>query len=402
MSAQEQSTASTEPVEQLRLFRETLRRWLRENLGALDRRRVDEEFRYKTVAGLYDAGLIALTWPVEYGGRGQSADYQTVFNEETAPYSWALPDQSVTVGICANVLLDFGSEEQKTKHLARMLRGDELWTQLLSEPGAGSDLGAVRTQARPTETGWTISGQKVWTSDATKSRYAVALVRTGAPETRHHGVSVFIVDLESDGVDVRPLRQMTGEAEFSEVFLSDVVVQPSDLVGELNNGWNVLLRMLYHERLALSAGTVGERMGGDRFAVLSDIARDLGVIGDPMVRAGLVDLYVQQRLLDWLGARMRHAQEAGLADGPIGSLGKLGIARANRGAAELGMLILAGRGQAWRKDDTIAVGVSQLLLSFPRTAIAGGTTEIQKNTIAERLLGLPRDRGPRDIRRAAD
>ena len=183
-----------------------------------------------------------------------------------------MTDSTVTVGICAATLLDAGTEEQKQRHLPAMLRGDEVWTQLLSEPGAGSDLGGVTTRATLDGDHFVLNGQKVWTSGAMEADYAAALVRTDASLPKYKGLSMVIVDMRSPGVEVRPLRQMTGESHFNEVFLDDVRVPRANLLGEYNGGWGVLNQMLLHERLALSAGTTAARMAPDTFDQLLALA----------------------------------------------------------------------------------------------------------------------------------
>jgi alkylation response protein AidB-like acyl-CoA dehydrogenase len=382
----------------LATFREELRTWFRANLDPEQRTTFTEEDRRRATAGLFDAGLLHVTWPVAYGGRGLPPEYQTVFNEESRAYSWALVQSSVTVGICAATLLDWGSEEQKQRHLPRMLRGDEAWTQLLSEPGAGSDLAGITTRAARESDAFVLNGQKVWTSSARESDYALALVRTDPNLPKYLGLSMVVVDLHAPGVDIRPLRQMSGESHFNEVFLDDVVVPVENLCGELNNGWRVLNGMLTHERIALSAGTTGGRMDRDSFADLVTLARRLGRESDPSVRRALVDLYVDQRLLDFMGQRMRAAAAAGMQMGPVGSIGKIGIARSARASAEVAVLIGEQEVLAREADDTDAERWVHDLLYFPMTAIAGGTTEIQKNTVAERVLGLPREAQPnRDV-----
>jgi alkylation response protein AidB-like acyl-CoA dehydrogenase len=342
-------------------------------------------------AALFDAGLLHVTWPAAYGGRGLAPEYQTVFNEESAPFTWALTASLVTVGICAATLLDWGSDEQKRRHLPRMLRGEETWTQLLSEPGAGSDLAGVTTRAVRAGGDFVLTGQKVWTSGALESDYALALVRTDPGLPKHQGLSMLIVDLHAPGVDIRPLRQMSGESRFNEVFLDDVRIPAAALCGGLNDGWRVLNGMLAHERIALSAGTAGGRMDTDTFADLVLLARRHGRDTDPDVRRALADLYIDQRLLDLMGQRMRAAAAAGLSMGPVGSIGKIGIARSARASAEAAMLIGGQSLLAWPDGDAEAERWAHDLLDFPRAAIAGGTTEIQKNTVAERILGLPRE-----------
>jgi alkylation response protein AidB-like acyl-CoA dehydrogenase len=379
-------------------FREDLRTWFGANADLALAPSFSSQDRKRVTAELFDAGLLHVTWPAMYGGRGLPPEYQTIFNEESAPYAWALASSSVTVGICAATLLDWGSQEQKDRHLRPMLRGDEAWTQLLSEPGAGSDLAGITTRAVRDGDDFVLTGQKVWTSGVLESDYALALARTDPGLPKYLGLSMLIVDLHAPGVDIRPLRQMSGEAHFNEVFLDDVKVPAASLCGNLNDGWRVLNGMLTHERIALSAGTTGGRMDRDSFADLVSLARQRGRDSDPAVRRALADLYIDQRLLDLMGQRMRAAAAAGLSMGPVGSIGKIGIARSARASAETATLIGGQDLLAWPDGDTEAERWTHDLLFFPMTAIAGGTTEIQKNTVAERVLGLPREPRPdRDV-----
>lgn len=374
-------------------FRVAVRNWFRTHVDPNKQAGFTNEDRKRVTAAAFDAGLLHCTWPIEYGGNSLPPEYQTIFNEESAAYAWALIPSAVTVGICAATLLDAGTDDQKRRHLPAMLRGDETWTQLLSEPGAGSDLAGVATRATRDGDDFVLNGQKVWTSGATESDYAAALVRTDTSAQKYHGLSMVIVDMASTGVDVRPLRQMTGDAHFNEVFLDDVRVPVANLLGEYNGGWSVLNRMLTHERIALSAGTTaGSIFDPDTFDELLALARARGVDGQSAVRTRLADLYINKRLLDFMGRRMRAAAAAGLQMGPVGSIGKIGIARNARAAAETAVFIGGPAVLAWEPGDLGNERWARDLLFFPMTAIAGGTTEIQKNTIAERLLGLPRER----------
>jgi alkylation response protein AidB-like acyl-CoA dehydrogenase len=225
-----------------------------------------------------------------------------------------------------------------------------------------------------------------------ESQYATALVRTDPSQTKYKGLSMLIVDLSTPGIDIRPLREMTGDAAFNEVFLDDVRVPAANLMGEYNGGWAVLNRMLFHERIAISAGTAGEGLSAaDAFTPLAALARKRGIDTDDAVRARLADVYIEQQLLDFMGRRMRAAVQAGLDLGPVGSIGKVGTARFARACAEAAVFIGGPDTLAWEAGDTESQRWAHELLWFPMTGIAGGTTEIQKNAIAERLLGLPRE-----------
>jgi alkylation response protein AidB-like acyl-CoA dehydrogenase len=389
------SAAAETAVMTLDQYREALREWFRDNVDTADPNSYTEEDRRCATAAAYDAGLLHVTWPEAYGGRGWASEYQTVFNEESAAYNWALAKTFVTVGILAATLLDTGTKEQKQRHLPPMLRGDEDWAQLLSEPGAGSDLGGVTTRAVLDASGdgdYVLNGQKVWTSAALTSKYATALVRTDPSQTKYKGLSMLIVDLSSPGIDIRPLREMTGDAAFNEVFLDDVRVPATNLLGDYNGGWAVLNRMLFHERMAISAGTAGEGLAAaDAFTALAALARKRGNDADGSVRGALADVYIEQQLLDFMGRRMRAAVQAGMDLGPVGSIGKVGTTKFARLCADASVLIGGPDVLAWEADDTESRRWAHDLLWAPMTGIAGGTTEIQKNTIAERLLGLPRE-----------
>ncbi|MET0766925.1 MAG: acyl-CoA dehydrogenase family protein [Aeromicrobium sp.] len=377
-------------------FGRRLQSWVEAHLGPDAGAEADDPIA--VTQALYDEGFIGITWPTVYGGRGLGAEYQTEFNRVISPYSDRYDSGSVTVGICAATILDYGSEEQKLRYLPRMLRRDDSWTQLLSEPGAGSDLGGVTTRAVRDGDRWILNGQKVWTSGARESQYAIALVRTDPDVPKYAGVSMIVVPLDAPGVDIRPLTQMTGDAHFNEVFLDDVSVPADSLIGRENDGWAVLGRMLFHERMALSAGTVGGLMARDGFSDLLGVAQRRGVDQVPEVRHTLGEVYLQNKLLEYMGVRMRAAAQSGRETGPIGSIGKIGIAKLARLTAEAGILIGGEATIAWSPDDASSRALSQHLLFFPMTGIAGGTTEIQRNVVAERVLGLPRERrADRDV-----
>jgi len=387
------STQAAADRSDLEAFRASLRAWLEANVpkgrGPWNQSGTPENRAFRVA--LYDAGFFGLTWPKEYGGQGLTAEHQRVFNEEMARYPDVPVGELVTVGICAPTLLDFGSEEQKRRHIPRMLRGDETWTQLLSEPGAGSDLAGLQTRAVRDGDQWVVNGQKVWTSGAHLSQFGILIARTNPEVPKHSGLSMFIVDFSLPGITVRPLRQMTGEAHFNEVFLDDVHLPLDALVGAENDGWRALTRMLMHERVAIGAGTGGSRMGRDMFGDLLALARKRGVDQLPAVREALVDLYTKEKLLAWMGQRMRAEAAAGKPPGPEGSLAKLANAILSRTATSLGMLIGGPGAQAWEPEDPEGGDLAHQVTFSPMTGIAGGTSEIQRNTIGERVLGLPKE-----------
>ncbi|MDE3204981.1 MAG: acyl-CoA dehydrogenase family protein [Acidobacteriota bacterium] len=344
---------------------------------------------------LWDAGLLGITLDRAYGGAGLTDDHQRAFDEEASKYSLPPMGEAVTTGICAPTLLDFGTEEQKKRHIPRMVRGDEVWTQLLSEPGAGSDLAGLQTRAVRDGDEYAITGQKVWTSGAMDSDFALCMARTDPDLPKHKGLSMFIVDLKAPGVDIRPLRQMTGDAHFNEVFLDDVKVAADQMVGAENEGWRALTAMLTHERLALGAGTGagGSGSGWTRpaSARFIDTARRLGSSSDANVRQELVKLYIAERILAFVGQKMRDEIAAGIPVGSKGSVAKLATALISRQSASVGMAISGAASQAWDAADPAGAVLATAMCFSPMTAIAGGTSEIQRNTIGERVLGLPKE-----------
>jgi alkylation response protein AidB-like acyl-CoA dehydrogenase len=346
-------------------------------------------------SALWDAGLLGITLDPAYGGQGLTAEHQKAFAEEAAGYQLPPIGEPVTTGICAPTLLDFGSEEQKRAHVARMIRGEEVWTQLLSEPGAGSDLAGLQTRAVRDGDEYVINGQKVWTSSAQSSDHALCMARTNPDVPKHQGLSMFIVNLQAPGVTIRPLRQMTGESQFNEVFLDDVRVGADDLVGRQDDGWRALTAMLTHERLALGAGTGagGSGQGWTRpaSARFIEMAHQGGQGDDPTVRQELAKLYIAERVLSYMGQKMRDEIAAGIAVGSKGSVAKLATALISRQAANLGMMLAGASSQAWDPADHSGSVLADALCFSPMTAIAGGTSEIQRNTIGERVLGLPKE-----------
>jgi alkylation response protein AidB-like acyl-CoA dehydrogenase len=379
-------------------FRVQVRAWLADNaarFAGYDPAKAEPEAGRAFRIELWDAGLLGITLDPAYGGQGLTPEHQKAFGEEAADYPLPPIGEAVTTGICAPTLLDFGSEEQKRRHVPRMIRGEETWTQLLSEPGAGSDLAGLQTRAVRDGDEYIINGQKVWTSGAQTANHALCVARTNPDVPKHQGLSMFIVDLKAPGVTIRPLRQMTGDAHFNEVFLDDVRVAAHDLVGRQEDGWRALTAMLTHERLALGAGTGagGSGQGWTRpaSARFIDMARRNGMSGDPTIRQELARLYVAERVLTYMGQKMRDEIAAGIAVGSKGSVAKLATAIISRQSANLGMLIAGAGSQAWDPADPDGPVLAAAMCFSPMTAIAGGTSEIQRNTIGERVLGLPKE-----------
>ncbi|MHB8463887.1 MAG: acyl-CoA dehydrogenase family protein [Acidimicrobiales bacterium] len=387
-------------------FRAHASRWLAENAQRFAGYKATDpgagEVSRALRTELWDAGLLGITLDPAYGGQGLTSQHEKAFAEEAAKCPPLPFRETVTTGICAPTLLDIGSEAQKRRHVARMIRGEEIWTQLLSEPGAGSDLAGLQTRAVRDGVEYVLNGQKVWTSGAMNADFALCVARTNHDVPKHQGLSMFIVDLRTPGVTIRPLRQMTGDSHFNEVFLDDARVAATDLVGGENDGWRALMIMLTHERLALGAGVGagGSRQGWTRQASAHfiEMARHNGMSNDEVTRQELAKLYISERILSHLGQKMRDEIAAGIAVGSRGSLAKLATALISRQSANLGARIAGTRSQAWDPNDPFGADLATELCFSPMTAIAGGTNEIQRNTIAERVLGLPKEPQPdRDL-----
>jgi alkylation response protein AidB-like acyl-CoA dehydrogenase len=344
-------------------------------------------------ARLFEAGLVGLRWPRAYGGRGLSLAHEVAFAEAVTPFD--LPTGfvfSITFGMCGPTLLAHGTELQKRRHIAPMLRGAEIWCQLFSEPDAGSDLAAIRSSAVRDADHWVVTGQKVWSSGAHYSDFGLLLARTAPELPKHRGLTMFIVDMRWPGLTVRPLRQMNGAEHFNEVFLDSVRIPVGNVVGEVNDGWRTAITTLMNERVALGGG--GDPDENARVESLFRLARDNGYYQDPVIRDRLANVYIQHTIIGLIGQRVRDAALRGVAPGPEGSIAKLVTARYAKGLAALAADIAGAQLGAWDGADPRGAVWANLLLSAPARSIAGGTDEVQKNIIGDRVLGLPRDPEP--------
>jgi alkylation response protein AidB-like acyl-CoA dehydrogenase len=336
---------------------------------------------------IHAAGYAGLAWPRDYGGRAASLTEQAIFLEE---YDRAgAPDRLNTLGegLAGPTIIDFGTDQQKHRFLPRILSGEEIWCQLFSEPNAGSDLAALETRAERDGQGWRITGQKVWTSRAQVAAYGILLARTGAP--RHKGITYFLLPMNREGITIRPLRHMLGEAEFNEVFLDDVHVSDELRVGAIDGGWKVAMATLSYERVALATGRVNiRRLMGELIALLRDTERDGKPIGeDPALARKVADLYARAQIQRVNGLRALASMEKG-TPGPETSIGKLFSAPLVEELADLACSIAGLDAQLDEGGDLDPW--LRLAYQARGTSIAGGTTFIQRNIVAERVLGLPR------------
>jgi alkylation response protein AidB-like acyl-CoA dehydrogenase len=367
-------------------FRDELRAWLEANHPGPAPRGDDDSFEFARAwqRKLHDGGWTGLSWPKEYGGRGATLIEQAIFNEEIARIGAPSPANVLGLVMGGPVVITHGSDEQKERYLEPILTADEIWCQGFSEPESGSDLASLKTKAVKSNGEWLVTGQKVWTTYAHKAKWCMLVARTDFDAPKHKGLTYFLMDMEQEGVTVRPLRQITGEAEFNELFLEEARIPDENVVGGVGNGWQVALTTLMFERAGLGgAAAISIKVA---LGQLMDLARERGVDQDPIVRQKIADLYINAEAL-------RHTASRGLTQimkrgqpGPEGSLPKLQWSQTNQALTELAMDIRGDEGPVFDSDWTYR------FLRARANSIEGGTTEILKNIIAERVLGLPRMR----------
>jgi alkylation response protein AidB-like acyl-CoA dehydrogenase len=344
------------------------------------------------------SGLVVPAWPVEYGGLGVSASTARAIESELRRYNLGRLNP-LGLNLAAPALFAFGTEEQRRRFLPAIVRNEEVWCQLFSEPGAGSDLASLATRAVRDGDTWVITGQKVWTTWAHVSDFAVLLARTDADAPKREGLTYFLLDLRQPGVEIKPLRHLGGEVDFNEVFLDGARIPDDQRVGEVGAGWKVANATLSGERQMVSgAGSGGvDRIGG------SGVGRLVGIVRaranrDPIIRQELMRLYSEERIRDWTNQRVRAQVKAGRSPGPESSVGKLHQSVLNQRVQLLATDLLGAHGMAWRSDatdyaDTLPFEIKGMLRSRANT-IEGGTTEVNKNIVGERVLGLPREPDP--------
>ena len=331
---------------------------------------------------LAEGGLAGVTWPKDFGGQGLGPIEQVICNQEIARAKVPGILDAIGVGMLGPTIIAHGTDEQKTRYLGAMLHGDEVWCQLFSEPAAGSDLAAVQARARQQEDGsWRLSGQKVWTTNAQFASYGLLLARTDSDVPKHKGLTMFIVPIDAPGVTVRGLRQISGEAEFNEVFFDDVAIDADAVVGGVGNGWGTALTTLMFERVTIGLGSEGMGYNSNRFA--QAIAGDAQARRDPEVRHTLGEIASELLAVRFTGYRTLSALQKGQVPGPESGLAKITIVN---GAIKAGDLIADTLGPEALSED----GEWAYMISFlPGLKSAGGTEEILRNTIGERVLGLP-------------
>lgn len=386
-------------------FRDRVRSWLAETLpglGGPEPHRLEDKRAYweRWQRMQFDAGFAGLSWPSEFGGGGADAKLKAVFTEELDRAG--APERLNIIGedFGGPTIIAFGTPEQRERYLRPILTGEHIWCQLFSEPESGSDLASLRTTATKVDGGWKINGQKIWTSRAQLAAHAILLARTGGGP-RHKGITYFLLDMSAPGVRVRPLDHMLGEAEFNEVFLDDVFIPDGDVVGEVDDGWRVAMGTLAFERVAIATGRVNT-IGAvnDLIAQIAtktdDAGRPLGT--DPHVRQKIADLYGRALTHYLISQRVIAGAAEGEPPGPVTSIGKLFFCPLVEDIADFGLSLADMGGQfslpetkTSDPDDDAAERWLRLAYQGRGTAIAGGSTFIQRNIVSERILGMPRE-----------
>jgi len=337
-------------------------------------------------AALTDAGLAGLGYPVEYGGQGLPPEYEDVWRTEAGRYPRVAAILSISHGMCLPMLHEYGTPEQRTAYQAKVIRGDEVWCQMFSEPGAGSDVASLQSRAVLDGEEWVLNGQKVWTTSAHLCERGIVIARTDPDQPKHRGISMFIIDMRAPGVEIRPIHQIDGGMRFNEIFFTDVRIPADHQIGTLNEGWRLATAMLMYERVAIGTGTK-DGVLHERADKLINEARRRGRIDDPVIRQELMKMYSAEVGQSLMSLRSRAEMEAGKTPGPGGSLGKLAGSRIAAAYRDLSLSIVGPSSVAGEGD---GIWAKEALTTFS-SGIAGGTNEIQRNIIGERVLGLPRE-----------
>ena len=375
-------------------FREEAASWLAENAPTDDAFRALSPLEQAKVwqKRKYDAGWACIGWAPEFGGRGASAIEEVIWRQEESQYDLPANFFLIGQGMIGPTLMAWASDEDKARFLPPLASGEEVWCQLFSEPAGGSDLAALRTSAERDGGDWVINGQKIWTSGAHYSDYGVIVVRTDPTVPKHKGLSYFCVDMKAPGVEIKPIKQLTGDSDFNEVYFTDVRVSDSQRLGEVGQGWQVSLTTLMNERAAIG-GSFGQMDVSLAMSVAAEVEIDgRPALEDAAVRARIADWYVQEAGLKYTGYRSLTALSRGALPGPENSIGKLVGAPKMQAMSSYLMDLLGNSGAIADEALAAKAGIIQrAYMGAPGLRIAGGTDEIMANIIAERVLGLPQE-----------
>ena len=396
-----------EPVDS---FIERAEAWLPENLQRRDPRKgwmgfgsdeeelAEVERMRATQRTLFDGGFAGICFPVEYGGLGLTPAHQRAFDEVCAPYDMPVLINVPTFVPCGAVLLEFGTEEQKRRHIPAMLKGEELWMQFLSEPSGGSDVAGALTTAVRDGDEWVVNGSKVWTTGAWWSDYGLCLLRTNWDVPKHRGLSVFIIKIRQSDIEVQRIEMINGSREFCQEFMTDLRISDAARVGEVDDGWTVGRRWMFHERNAMGGGspyTSGMRPGHADDASgrdpLVELAAATAQLDDPMARDLIGEARALRRAGTELTARIGEGMVAGSMPDTTVAIARLMSAVVNERCITAGLELAGSSAAAWADDDP-AAGFGTNYLMRQSNSIAGGTVEMARNNISERVLGMPRER----------
>ena len=382
------STTTALTPEAAEAFAARCRGFLTEHAKPGERRNIPAAKQFQ--GKLAEAGLAGLTFPKEYGGAGLTGEHERIWRSVASDFPMMTSEFVISHGMCLPVLNEFGTDDQKQRFMADNIAARTMWCQMFSEPGAGSDVASLQTKADRDGDEWILNGQKVWTTLAHESDYGVVIARTDPDQSKHAGISMFILDMRAPGVEIRPIHQIDGGRHFNEVFFTDVRIPVENLLGEYNNGWRQATAMLMYERVAIGtagAGSITQPM----YDVLLAAARSAGRTDDPVVRDQLMAIYAMETTKALVAMRTRAEMKSGKAPGPGGSLGKLyGSVIAWR-FRDIAMEIAGAGSQAWDQTDGRGADLQTQVVGSFSSSIAGGTDEIQRNIIGDRVLGLPRD-----------
>jgi acyl-CoA dehydrogenase len=352
---------------------------------------VAEDFRrrcHEWQATLFDNGWAGLTWPESFGGQGLSAAHQIVFNQELANFDATAGFITAYQALVGPTLMQHGTPAQQDRYIEQLLSGGEVWCQLFSEPGAGSDLASLATRAVRDGDEWVVDGQKVWTSGAQHADFGILIARTDPDAPKHKGITFFIVDMSTPGIEVRPLVQAQGVAHFNEVFLSGVRIPAANVVGEVGDGWRVARTTLRSESQMISGAS--QSTG---FTAVLATARRTGAVEDPRIRQRLAEVYSNEQILRWMGWRSQTAVMTGRLELALhGSLLKNFFTRALSKRVELAVEMEGAEGMLWDDAEGEGFWQFQCLHQFA-SRIGGGTEEVHRNNLGEQALGLPREPG---------
>ena len=396
----------SEDVEEVESFRARAREWIHANLrpatgagqslrGSSDEQDLAEVAREREVQRmLFDAGFAGICVPKEYGGQGLTPAHQRAFNDELVGHEYPARLQVPPMTPCMAVLLEFGTEEQKQRHVPAILKGEEIWMQLLSEPSGGSDVAGALTTAVRDGDEWVLNGSKIWTSGAWWANWGLVLARTNWDVPKHRGLTVFMLPLDAPGVTVHRIEMLNGNREFCQEFLSDVRVPDTDRIGDVDDGWTVGIRWMFHERMQHNSPYVTRPTGatreGEKGSILN-VVRDAGRLDDPVARQLAGEALELGLVVEALNHRVARGVMSGAMSDQAAAVARLLMCTSLARQATITFEIAGAAGGVWSDDDGEAAERGIDYLMRQTASIGGGTTEMARNVIAERVLGMPRE-----------